>query len=88
MSGLLLKSGLMLSNKFFWHAAPLAGDEVREGGDGLNLDGVPILVGVVKDSRRVHNLPPQVLVVDVVHNKFLTSTHIHILLTCMYELHP
>ncbi len=38
---------------------------MSQGGDGLHLDGVALLQGMVKDSGRVDDLPAQILVVGV-----------------------
>ena len=38
---------------------------MSQRGDGLHLDGVPVLQGVVQDAWRVHHLPAQVAVVHV-----------------------
>jgi len=53
------------------HKVENAGPEVGEGGDGLHLDGVARLQGVVKNSRGVDDLPPEVLVVHVAHEEGL-----------------
>ena len=43
-----------------------------QGSDGLHLDRVPLLQGVVQDAGRVNDLPTQVLVVRVTDVERLT----------------
>lgn len=45
--------------------------EMGEGGDGLHLDRVHLLEGVVQHSRRINHLPSEVLVVHVAHKERL-----------------
>jgi hypothetical protein len=47
------------------HEVHNAGAEMSESGDGLHLDGVHLLEGVVENSGSVDNLPAEVLVVHV-----------------------
>mmetsp|Transcript_38497 Transcript_38497/g.85933 ORF Transcript_38497/g.85933 Transcript_38497/m.85933 type:complete len:380 (+) Transcript_38497:508-1647(+) len=56
--------------------------EVGESGDGLHLDGVALVQGVVEDAGRVDHLPPQVPVVHVPHVQRLgregVRLHLHV----------
>jgi hypothetical protein len=47
------------------HEVHDTGAEVSKSGDGLHLDGVHLLEGVVKNSGSVDNLPAEVLVIHV-----------------------
>ena len=40
---------------------------MSQGSNGLHLDGVPLFQGMVQNTRRVNNLPTEVLVVSVTH---------------------
>ena len=53
-----------------------------QGGDGLHLDGVSLLQGVVEDPGCVHHLPAQVPIVQVTHKQRLcregVRLHFHV----------
>lgn len=53
------------------HKVEDAGAEMGQGGDGLHLNGVSVLEGVIKNSWGVNHLPPEVLVIHVAHEEGL-----------------
>mmetsp|Transcript_55580 Transcript_55580/g.159869 ORF Transcript_55580/g.159869 Transcript_55580/m.159869 type:complete len:352 (+) Transcript_55580:609-1664(+) len=56
--------------------------QVRQGGDGRHLDRVPVLEGVVEDTRGVDDLPPDVVVIQMTHEERLrcecVRLHVHV----------